>query len=44
VLPSAPTLRHVLVIGIDGVRYDLLGPGLTPAIWAFGRDGFLARW
>ncbi|HEV2253426.1 MAG TPA: hypothetical protein VGS06_09560 [Streptosporangiaceae bacterium] len=21
-----PTLRHVLVIGVDGVRFDLLGP------------------
>jgi hypothetical protein len=26
VLPSGLTLRHVLVIGIDGVRFDLLGP------------------
>jgi membrane-anchored protein YejM (alkaline phosphatase superfamily) len=43
VLPSAPTLRHVLVIGVDGVRFDLLGPELTPVIWAFGRGGFLAR-
>jgi membrane-anchored protein YejM (alkaline phosphatase superfamily) len=41
VLPSAPTLRHVLVIGVDGVRFDLLGPELTPVIWAFGRGGFL---
>ena len=41
-LPSAPTLRHVLVIGVDGVRFDLLGPELTPVIWRFGRDGFLA--
>ena len=24
-LPSGPTLRHVLVIGVDGVRFDLLG-------------------
>ncbi len=23
-LPSGPTLRHVLVIGVDGVRFDLL--------------------
>jgi membrane-anchored protein YejM (alkaline phosphatase superfamily) len=41
VLPSAPTLRHVLVIGVDAVRFDLLGPELTPVIWAFGQDGFL---
>jgi len=27
---------------VDGVRFDLLGPELTPVIWAFGRDGFLA--
>ena len=40
-LPSGPTLRHVLVIGVDGVRFDLLGPELTPVIWGFGRDGFL---
>jgi len=42
VLPSALTLRHVLVIGVDGVRFDLLGPEVTPVIWGFGRDGFLA--
>jgi hypothetical protein len=41
VLPSAPTLRHVLVIGVDGVRFDLPGPELAPVIWAFGRSGFL---
>jgi len=41
VLPSGPTLRHVLVIGVDGVRFDLLGPEVTPVIWDFGRDGFL---
>jgi hypothetical protein len=41
VLPSGLTLRHVLVIGVDGVRFDLLGPEVTPVIWAFGRDGFL---
>ena len=40
-LPSGPTLRHVLVIGVDGVRFDLLGPEVTPVIWGFGRDGFL---
>jgi Type I phosphodiesterase / nucleotide pyrophosphatase len=42
VLPSGPTLRHVLVIGVDGVRFDVLGPAVTPVIWGFGRDGFLA--
>jgi predicted AlkP superfamily pyrophosphatase or phosphodiesterase len=41
VLPSRPTLRHALVIGVDGVRFDLLSPEVTPVIWAFGRDGFL---
>jgi len=41
VLPSGPTLRHVLVVGVDGVRFDLLGPEVTPVIWGFGRDGFL---
>jgi predicted AlkP superfamily pyrophosphatase or phosphodiesterase len=35
------TLRHVLVIGVDGVRFDLLGPEVTPVIWRFGQDGFL---
>jgi hypothetical protein len=32
----------VLVIGVDGVRFDLLGPDTTPSIWAFGQAGFLA--
>ena len=40
-LPSGLTLRHVLVVGVDGVRFDLLGPEVTPVIWGFGRDGFL---
>jgi hypothetical protein len=35
-----PTLRHVLVIGVDGVRFDLLGPEVTPVIWGFTRNGF----
>ena len=39
---SASSPGHVLVIGVDGVRFDLLGPGTTPAIWALGQDGFLA--
>jgi hypothetical protein len=33
---------HVLVIGVDGVRFDHLGPDATPAIWALGQAGFLA--
>ncbi len=41
-LPSGPTLRHALVIGLDGVRFDLLGQDTTPSIWAFGQAGFLA--
>src|SRR3984957_15110813 len=41
VLLSAPTLRNVLVVGVDGVRFDLLGPELTPAIWGFRASGFL---
>lgn len=36
-----PTLRHVLVIGVDGVRFDLLGPAVTPVIWGLGARGFL---
>lgn len=32
---------HVLVIGVDGVRFDLLNPVTTPALWDLGRDGFL---
>jgi hypothetical protein len=31
----------VLVIGVDGVRFDLLSPEVTPVIWDFGCDGFL---
>ena len=44
-LPSGSTLRqagHVLVIGVDGVRFDLLGPGTTPSVWGLGQSGFLA--
>ena len=33
---------HVLVIGVDGVRFDYLGPDAAPAIWALGQAGFLA--
>src|SRR5262249_5759631 len=45
VLPSDPNLRrggHVLVIGVDGVRFDLVGPETAPSVWALGRAGFLA--
>jgi Type I phosphodiesterase / nucleotide pyrophosphatase len=42
VLLSGPTLRHVLVIGVDGVRFDRLGPDTTPSIWELGQAGFLA--
>jgi hypothetical protein len=31
----------VLVIGVDGVRFDLLGPEVTPVIWSFTGNGFL---
>jgi Type I phosphodiesterase / nucleotide pyrophosphatase len=34
---------HVLVIGVDGVRFDYLGPEATPAIWGLGQAGFLTR-
>jgi predicted AlkP superfamily pyrophosphatase or phosphodiesterase len=33
---------NVLVIGVDGVRFDYLGPDATPAIWRLGQAGFLA--
>jgi predicted AlkP superfamily pyrophosphatase or phosphodiesterase len=33
---------HVLVIGVDGVRFDLLGPEATPCLWELGQAGFLA--
>ena len=33
---------HVLVIGVDGVRFDLLGPQTTPFLWGLGQAGFLA--
>jgi predicted AlkP superfamily pyrophosphatase or phosphodiesterase len=32
----------VLVIGVDGVRFDFLGPDAAPSVWALGRAGFLA--
>ncbi len=33
---------YVLVIGVDGVRFDFLGPDTTPSVWALGQAGFLA--
>ena len=43
-LPSGSTLPgHVLVVGVDGVRFDHLGPDRAPAVWARGQAGFLAR-
>jgi predicted AlkP superfamily pyrophosphatase or phosphodiesterase len=44
VLPSGSTLRHghVLVVGVDGVRYDLMGPATAPSVWGLGQAGFLA--
>ncbi len=43
-LLSGSTLRrtgHVLVIGVDGVRFDLLGPDTSPSLCGLGQDGFL---
>jgi len=40
---SAGAAGHVLVIGVDGVRFDLLSPDRTPSIWGLGQAGFLAR-
>jgi len=39
---STTMAGHVLVIGVDGVRFDMLGPGTTPGIWGLGQSGFLA--
>jgi len=39
---NAMAAGHVLVIGVDGVRFDLLGPDGTPSIWTLGQHGFLA--
>ncbi|HWM96829.1 MAG TPA: alkaline phosphatase family protein, partial [Streptosporangiaceae bacterium] len=39
---SAPDGGHVLVVGVDGVRFDFLGPEGAPSVWALGRAGFLA--
>ena len=43
-LPSGLTLPgHVLVVGVDGVRFDFLGPDGAPSVWALGQAGFLAQ-
>jgi predicted AlkP superfamily pyrophosphatase or phosphodiesterase len=44
VLPSEENLRrggHVLVIGVDGVRFDLVRRETAPSVWALGQAGFL---
>ena len=42
-LPSGPTLPgHVLVVGVDGVRFDFLAADSAPSLWALGQAGFLA--
>src|SRR6266568_664347 len=44
VFPSGLTLPgHVLVVGVDGVRFDFLGPDSAPSVWALGQAGFLAQ-
>jgi hypothetical protein len=43
VLPSGSTLPgHVLVVGVDGVRFDFLGPRGAPSVWALGQAGLAA--
>jgi len=32
----------VLVVGVDGVRFDLVGPDTAPSVWGLGQAGFLA--
>ena len=39
---NAPEGGHVLVVGVDGVRFDFLGPDSAPSVWALGQAGFLA--
>ena len=42
-LPSGPTLPgHVLVVGVDGVRFDFLEADSAPSLRALGQAGFLA--
>jgi hypothetical protein len=44
VLPSGSTLPgHVLVVGVDGVRFDFLGLASAPSVWGLGQAGFLAQ-
>jgi Uncharacterized proteins of the AP superfamily len=38
----APENRHVLIVGIDGVRYDSLVAAHTPNLDALARTGFIA--
>ena len=33
----------MLVVGVDGVRFDFLGADSAPSVWALGHAGFLAR-
>ena len=39
---TAPDGGHVMVVGVDGVRFDFLGPDSAPSVWALGQAGFLA--
>jgi predicted AlkP superfamily pyrophosphatase or phosphodiesterase len=38
----APVGGHVLVVGVDGVRFDFLERQSAPSVWALGQVGFLA--
>ena len=41
-LPSGSTLPgHVLVVGVDGVRFDFLEADSAPSVRALGEAGFL---
>jgi hypothetical protein len=38
--PSAPaTVRHVVIVGISGLRWADVTPRATPALWRLARDG-----
>ena len=39
---SARVPGHVLVVGVDGVRFDFLAADSAPSVWALGQAGFLA--
>lgn len=41
-MPEATRSRHVLVVGIDGVRLDTLATAATPHLDAIAAAGFLA--